>query len=216
MIEWLAAGLVFGFLGSVHCVGMCGPIALALPTAGMQGLKKWTGLFLYNFGRTLIYILLGTIVGFFGKMAGVIGFQKSLSVITGLLLVAFALIPALRNYVSRWESLMSTNYDVLIKPFRKLMKKRSVAALFGIGLLNGLLPCGFVYMAIAAALNTGNTFSSMIFMAGFGFGTMPAMIAVSLSPGFLSVKMRQKIQKWLPLATIALGLYLVYRGIFKL
>lgn len=216
MLEWLIAGFIFGFLGSAHCIGMCGPIALALPTAGMVRFKKWSGLFLYNFGRTLIYILLGTIVGFFGKMAGIIGIQKSLSVITGVLLIAFAIIPTLRNYINRWESLMSTNYELLIKPFRKLMKKRSVGALFAIGILNGFLPCGFVYMAIAAALNTGSTISSMVFMGGFGFGTMPAMLAVALSPGFLSVKMRQKIQKWLPLATIALGLYLVYRGIFKL
>ncbi|MEX0844758.1 MAG: sulfite exporter TauE/SafE family protein [Balneolaceae bacterium] len=216
MIEWLAAGFIFGFLGSAHCVGMCGPIALALPTAGMVKLKKWLGILFYNLGRTIVYILLGTIVGFFGKMAGVIGFQKGLSILTGALLIGFALIPSLRKLVNKWQSIPSQNLDILIKPFKKLMQKKSIMSLFSIGLLNGFLPCGFVYMAIAAALNTGSTASSMVFMGGFGLGTMPAMFAVALSPGFLSPALRQKIQRWLPWATVALGLILVYRGIFKL
>ena len=214
--EWLIGGLIFGFLGSAHCVGMCGPIALALPVNAMQGVKKYAGIFVYNLGRTILYVLLGTIVGFFGKLAGLVGFQKWLSVLTGVLIIAAVLIPKVRNKLNSWQAFPSNRMGAIVKPFKALMQKNSLSALFGIGLLNGLLPCGFVYMAIAAALNTGSTVSSMIFMTGFGFGTMPAMVAVALSPGFLSVEMRRKIQKFLPWATIVLGLILIYRGLFMM
>lgn len=216
IIEWLIGGLVFGFLGSVHCVGMCGPIALALPVNALQGLKKYWGIFLYNLGRTVVYVLLGSVVGFFGKLAGLVGFQKWLSVLTGVLIIAAVLIPKVRNKLNSWQAIPSTRMGIITKPFKKLMTMDSVSALFSVGLLNGLLPCGFVYMAIAAALNTGSTVSSMIFMTGFGFGTMPAMIAVAISPGFLSLEMRRKIQKFLPWATITLGLILIFRGLFMM
>lgn len=215
--EWLIGGLLFGFLGSAHCVGMCGPIALALPVHAMQGLKKYVGIAFYNLGRTIVYVLLGTVVGFFGKLAGLVGFQQWLSVLTGMLIIAAVLIPKVRNKLNSWQAFPSNQMGSIIGPFKMLMQKKdSVSALFAIGLLNGFLPCGFVYMAIAAALNTGSTLSSMIFMAGFGLGTMPAMIAVAMSPGFLSVEMRRKIQRFLPWATIVLGLILIYRGLFMM
>ncbi|MDZ7719284.1 MAG: sulfite exporter TauE/SafE family protein [Balneolaceae bacterium] len=213
IIEWLIGGLLFGFLGSVHCVGMCGPIALALPVSAVQGLKKYAGIFLYNLGRTVVYVLLGSVVGFFGKLAGLVGFQKYLSVLTGVLIIASVVIPKVRNKLNSWQAIPSNRMGVITKPFKKFMKMNSISALFAVGLLNGLLPCGFVYMAIAAALNTGSTVSSMIFMAGFGFGTMPAMIAVAISPGFLSLEVRRRIQKFLPWATLALGLILIFRGL---
>ena len=216
IIEWLIGGLLFGFLGSVHCVGMCGPIALALPVSAMQGLKKYAGIFLYNLGRTVVYVLLGSVVGFFGKLAGLVGFQKYLSVLTGVLIIASVVIPKVRNKLNSWQAIPSNRMGVITKPFKKFMKMNSISALFAVGLLNGLLPCGFVYMAIAAALNSGSTVSSMIFMAGFGFGTMPAMTAVAISPGFLSLEVRRRIQKYLPWATLALGLILIFRGLFMM
>ena len=216
IIEWLIGGLLFGFLGSAHCVGMCGPIALALPVSAMQGLKKYAGIFLYNLGRTVVYVLLGSVVGFFGKLAGLVGFQKYLSVLTGVLIIASVVIPKVRNKLNSWQAIPSSRMGVITKPFKKFMKMNSISALFAVGLLNGLLPCGFVYMAIAAALNTGSTVSSMIFMAGFGFGTMPAMTAVAISPGFLSLEVRRRIQKFLPWATLALGLILIFRGLFMM
>jgi sulfite exporter TauE/SafE len=91
MISFLIAALTLGFLGSFHCLGMCGPIALALPTGKAKGLKK-TGLIIsYNFGRMITYSFLGLIAGFIGKSFVIAGFQQIFSIVLGIAILSFLL-----------------------------------------------------------------------------------------------------------------------------
>ena len=88
-----------------------------------------------------------------------------------------------------------------------------MGSLFIIGILNGLLPCGFVYVGLAGSLTTGSVVEGSIFMALFGLGTFPAMMAMSLAPGFISLETRQRINAAIPFLAVTFGLYLIYRGI---
>ena len=87
-----------------------------------------------------------------------------------------------------------------------------MSTLFTIGLLNGLLPCGFVYIGLAGSLTTGSTEEGMLYMILFGLGTFPAMLGMSVAPTFIGLSTRQRINQFMPVLAILLGLYLIYRG----
>lgn len=208
---WIA--LAIGFFGSFHCIGMCGPIALALPGQHDSRLFFISGRLLYNIGRIVTYSLLGALFGFIGYSIMLAKLQNTLSIFLGILIVAGA--ASQTSFFPGWKKKMKLNL-----PFQKLKKlissqfnKRGQATLFTIGLLNGLLPCGFVYIALASSITTGSIVKGSIFMALFGLGTLPAMFAMALAPGMISLQLRRKINKSLPLLAAGLGIYLIYRGI---
>lgn len=212
MALWTA--LLVGFLGSFHCVGMCGPIALALPY--YEGQDCFTYLFgriLYNLGRALTYAALGLIVGVAGSMINFAGLQQPLSVALGLVIILVVLLPkAFTRFLSQnrgTEALLAR----LKSRIAKLYRRNTLSSMLGIGLLNGLLPCGFVYMGLAGAVTTGSVLSSGAYMLLFGLGTFPAMLMMSLSSSALSLKTRQRINRWLPWLAVALGILFILRGL---
>lgn len=209
---WTA--LAIGFFGSFHCIGMCGPIALALPGAGESTFKLVTGRALYNIGRVITYALLGIIFGLIGHSIALAGFQKSLSVTLGILIIASVLIKS--SYFDRLKNRMGANgfYEQVKKLIGNQFKKRGFFTLFTIGLLNGLLPCGFVYIGLAGSLTTGTIAGGMLYMTFFGLGTFPAMMAMSLAPGLFSLSFRKRINKAVPVLAVLFGIYLIYRGLF--
>ena len=87
---WLFSAFLVGFLGSFHCVGMCGPIALALPLEKKSNWSFFSGRLLYNGGRVLTYSVLGLLVGIIGHTIAMAGFQKVLSIATGILILIIA------------------------------------------------------------------------------------------------------------------------------
>ncbi|MAO63816.1 MAG: hypothetical protein CL666_02325 [Balneola sp.] len=208
----LWTGFTLGLLGSFHCIGMCGPIALSIPG---QNSSKPAMLFrgvLYNSGRILTYAFLGFALGMLGMGATIAGYQNVLSVVLGALIVAFAVVPriklpgiltnAYQNFQSKISSTIAT-----------LFKKRSDSSSFLIGLLNGFLPCGFVVTALAVALVTETAMHSSIYMALFGLGTLPVMLFLNMAPGFISPKMRSKLRPFSTYFAIIIGLLLIWRGI---
>ncbi|MDX1587217.1 MAG: sulfite exporter TauE/SafE family protein [Balneolaceae bacterium] len=212
MDTWTA--LAIGFFGSFHCIGMCGPIALALPGADDSTLKLITGRTLYNLGRMITYALMGVIFGLIGHSIALAGFQKSLSVILGLAIIASVLIKS--SYFKSIKNRIGANnfYERIKTMIAARFKKRGVFTLFSIGLLNGLLPCGFVYLGLAGSLTTGTISGGMLYMALFGLGTFPAMMAMSLAPGLFSLELRRRINKAVPILAVLFGIYLIYRGLF--
>ncbi|WP_040460317.1 sulfite exporter TauE/SafE family protein [Galbibacter marinus] len=206
------SGFILGLLGSLHCVGMCGPIAFLLPLDHKNPAKKLGQIFLYHFGRLLTYGSLGVLFGWLGKGLFVADMQQRLSIVIGLIMILAALIPMrfLRaSKISQWSfSWMSKAKTAL----GKQLKKNRTSALFSIGILNGLLPCGMVYMGLFGALAFASPIQSGLYMIFFGLGTLPLMTTAVYLGNFLSVSMRQKISKAIPVAVVVIGLMFILRG----
>lgn len=207
---WTA--LVLGFLGSFHCVGMCGPIALSLPRSSSKLGALTVNALSYNFGRVFTYSIFGLLFGVLGRRIALSGFQSSLSIILGVTIIVAVVVgnkaaflkntTIYRSFVSKITTLYST-----------LIRKEGVSALFGMGVLNGMLPCAFVYTGLAAAILTETPMHSMLYMTFFGLGTIPAMFSIYIAPTLVSMDLRSAIRKYLPYMAFALGLFLIIRGV---
>jgi sulfite exporter TauE/SafE len=205
---FLLTAILLGLTGSLHCVGMCGPIALALPVAGESPLRKTLLIFLYNLGRSITYSVLGIAAGLVGLGIVLSGYQQLLSISMGVLIISSAFFPFLIKLpiVSPFLTWLRTSMHAL---FRTKAKKDIL--LFGI--LNGLLPCGMVYMALAIAVATGNMLQGALFMFVFGLGTFPLMMILPLTGGLITGKVRVKLRRLVPAITVCMGLLLLLRGL---
>jgi uncharacterized protein len=201
--------LTVGFLGSFHCLGMCGPFAV-MAGAG-TGSKAMFLKLLYNLGRVLTYSILGFFAGLAGRSFSLMGWQDDLSVAAGILIILFVLFSndKLVTFISGKTVKLTSG---LRRALGKLLQKQSPLALFGLGTLNGLLPCGFVYLALAGAAAAGSLTGSMGYMMMFGFGTIPMMFGLAVAGSFISNKLRSRINRFSPFIAIALALFLIWRG----
>lgn len=212
-MDLILAGLTFGFLGSFHCIGMCGPIALSLPQKSAIYLRFLFSRIIYNIGRVATYVMLGAAIGFFSSMVAFSGYQQVLSIAVGIILLLTFVWKSLREQFRKMESLPGKFIGKANQLLKNLFNRNNFGALFLIGVLNGFLPCGFVYMALATALTFGTVESSTLFMAGFGMGTVPAMLGISLAGSLISATFRRKIQKLSPYFIAAVGFILILRGL---
>ncbi len=209
----LLSAFVLGLMGSFHCAGMCGPIAIALPLHGNTVPQKIFGGALYNIGRTVTYGVMGAIFGMLGQGVEMIGFQQKISVIMGVLMIVSVLFPALfKNQYSMDKSWFSA-VGKLKKTIGKMFSIRSFSSLFFIGLLNGLLPCGLVYMAIAGAIGTGDILLGSAYMILFGLGTIPMMLSISLAGNIMSAAIRKSINRLIPVMVVIVGVFFILRGL---
>ncbi|WP_306550044.1 sulfite exporter TauE/SafE family protein [Daejeonella sp.] len=199
-----------GLFGSIHCVGMCGPLAFAVPSFHKNRWLIILDKLVYNLGRTLTYTLLGIIIGLIGRQLWLAGIQSSLSILTGvfIILAASSRILKISFGNGKWVSKM-------VQPFNKLLSyaMRHKAGHLITGILNGFLPCGFVYLAMAGALNTGSVMSSAQYMFFFGLGTLPLMLAAMVSTGLAGLAFRRRINKAIPFAMLGLGVWFILRGL---
>lgn len=209
----LLSALLLGLMGSFHCAGMCGPIAIALPLHGNTIPQKIYGGLLYNLGRTITYGIMGAIFGLLGQGVEMIGFQQKISVIMGSVMIISVLFPALfKNQYSMEKSWFSV-VGKLKSTIGQMFSIRSFRSLFLIGLLNGLLPCGLVYMAIAGAIGTGEVVLGSLYMILFGLGTIPMMLSISLAGNIMSVAIRKKINQLIPVLVVIVGAFFILRGL---
>lgn len=207
------SALVLGLMGSFHCAGMCGPIAISLPLHGNSVTGKIFGGTLYNLGRTLTYGIMGAIFGLLGQGVAMIGFQQKVSVIMGSLMIISVLFPALfKNQYSMEKSWFSL-VGKLKSSIGKMFSVRTFQSLFFIGMLNGLLPCGLVYMAIAGAIGTGAVFSGSLYMIMFGLGTLPMLLGITLAGNLMGLAFRKRINKVIPVLVILVGIFFILRGL---
>jgi hypothetical protein len=213
-MELLTAFLI-GFLGSFHCIGMCGPIALALPGVKLSSWSFYKGRLLYNLGRVLTYSVLGAIFGFLGNRIALFGLQQTLSITLGSIIILLVILPH-KFRTKLITSHLLNFYNLKLKSlFTPLFKKGSSISLFTIGILNGFLPCGFVYIGIAGAIavSSNGILNSIFFMALFGAGTIPAMFGTSLIGNILTINFKQKLLRLTPVFALILGLIFVVRGL---
>jgi hypothetical protein len=203
---WTAFAL--GMVGSLHCAGMCGPLALALPATGNSALGFTTGRVLYNCGRILTYCSLGFIFGLFGKSLLLAGIQRWISIALGLALITGLFASrkiALGRPLTRWVHTLKSGMS-------RLLGRRSSGSLLLLGLLNGLLPCGLVYVACAGAAMTSSALAGAAYMASFGAGTVPLMLTLGLSGKLVPLSLRLKLHAAIPVSILLLGLLLILRG----
>jgi sulfite exporter TauE/SafE len=205
------SGFVIGLLGSLHCIGMCGPIALALPIVGNSKVSLIISRLLYNFGRILTYTFFGFIFGLIGNRIKLFGLQQTVSIILGTLIILRLLIPKKISFFQ--IQFIQMSLTKLKQEFSRMFGKNSMKSLFVIGLLNGFLPCGFVYVGIAGAIATGGAFEGSAFMALFGLGTLPVMFAASLFSSALSLKARLNFRKAIPVFSFLIGILFILRGL---
>ena len=209
----LLSALLLGLMGSFHCAGMCGPIAIALPLHGNNIPQKIFGGSLYNLGRTLTYGVMGAIFGLLGQGVVMIGFQQKISIVMGALMIVSVIFPSLFRNQYHMEKSWFSLVGKLKKYIGKLFAVRSFSSLFFIGLLNGLLPCGLVYMAIAGAIGTGEVVLGSLYMMMFGLGTIPMMLSIAIAGNILSVAIRRKINRLIPVLVVLVGIFFILRGL---
>lgn len=212
MIE-LYTGLTIGLIGSLHCIGMCGPIAIALPLGRKSVFDRVLGALNYNIGRTITYGLMGGLFGFLGKGLQMAGFQQWASIIMGVVMILSVIFPAIFRGKLDFNRLTGRYAGKLIVKLRTLFGKQSKRNLLLIGLLNGLLPCGLVYVAIAGAINTNDTLTGILFMVMFGLGTIPVMLGIALAGNMLAASVRTKLVKIIPVFIVILGIVFILRGL---
>lgn len=202
-----------GLVGSLHCIGMCGPIAIALPLGKKNWLHRTFGSFTYNIGRTLTYGILGGLFGLLGQGIEMAGLQQWATILIGVIMILSVLFPVVFREKIKIDQIFTGYAGRLVGHFRKLFLKSSISSLFVIGLLNGLLPCGLVYVAIAGAISTGNVSSGIIYMILFGLGTIPVMFAIPLAGNLIGTGIRKKFRGVVSAFIVVLGILFILRGL---
>ncbi|AGA79129.1 sulfite exporter TauE/SafE family protein [Echinicola vietnamensis] len=202
-------GLILGFLGSFHCLGMCGPIALAVSAADSK--RYWWRKLWYNLGRTVTYGLLGLLVGIVGKGLQLAGIQQWVSIGLGVLIIIFAML------YKRSERALAGGglYGMVAKVKSSLgfwLKRGGTYAFFMTGLVNGLLPCGMVYIALLASMALSNPWQGGMYMVAFGLGTVPLLFLLMLGSTLFSPLWRQRIYGLMPYFAVLIGVLFIIRG----
>ena len=216
------AAFLLGLAGSLHCVGMCGPIAIALPGDGRSttaatarfALNPHDALLrmLYQLGRVSVYTTMGLVIGLGGSAFRIAGYSRTLSLVAGLLMI----VSVAAQYLFRrdWSplSLLGRSVGPLQAWLGSLLRRRGTLAHYLIGVANGLLPCGLVTTALLGALASGSLVSGGLYMAAFGLGTVPLMSAVTLGVLALPCSWRKRLPMVAPVTGLILGLLILVRG----
>ena len=212
MTGLVVTGFMLGLLGSGHCLGMCGPIALAVPSRRSTPQGKLLDALLLNSGRVLSYVLLGGLVGTFGRGIQLMGLQRGISIGLGLVVIVILLRPGVGRAldVLPW---LARRIGRMRSFFARQLVRTSPGALMISGSLNGLLPCGMVYMALAISLVQGSALLGAIFMLLFGMGTWPMLIGVRLGAGAIGARPRAMLQRLSPVIMGLMAVLFLLRGL---
>ena len=211
--------LAFGFVSSLHCVQMCGPIVLTYSVAAntAEGRRPLLGLHLaYNAGRTVTYALLGVVAGLaggaMGWVGGLAGFENTAALLAGIAMVLtgialFGLAPGFKG----WRGLAMPQR--LLRLAGKLLSSSKPKAKFTLGLLMGFLPCGLVYAALMKAIGSATPLGGALTMAAFGLGTSVALVAVGLGSSAATRKLASWGTTLSAVTVMVMGIILIARSV---
>lgn len=209
----MMTAIVLGMASSLHCIGMCGPLSLAMPGGSAAGSKRYLNLLMYQSGRILTYVVIGMMAGMLGRGILLAGYQQALSVIMGLIILIAAVGYHAGKKAKRVSFLQGFYLFVNQSIFRLIRKAADPRGAFVFGMANGLLPCGMVYIAAAGSLSFGSVYYSALFMLFFGLGTLPAMLAVGVAGRRLVTGRYRWLSRITPFVMMLMGLLLVIRGL---
>ena len=208
----LLSAIIFGLLGSFHCLGMCGPIAFMLHVDREKPIKRFLQILSYHLGRIFTYAIIGILFGILGKGFYLFGFQQQLSIIAGLTMILIVVFPKITKH--NWLSKKMSFVILKVKSaLGKELQKKKNDTFFVLGFLNGFLPCGLVYMAVLGALATPTITQASFYMILFGIGTIPLMTAFVYLGNFTKGNFRSYIQKAIPILVVCIGVLFVLRGL---
>lgn len=207
MFDVYFSGLILGLGASLHCLGMCGPLVMAVPMKSNSAYDRAWGITQYHIGKTTTYALLGLIVGVVGISLKTFQWMQILSVVSGVLIVLFAWgkfikIPFGKTIVQRFTQFSGRALNKIFKsniPFKPLF----------FGSINGLLPCGLVYIALINSILAGSPFQSMLAMVFFGLGTVPILTFARI----ISQRFKWKTNRWTPVLITLVGVMIILRGL---
>jgi len=207
----MGSALALGLAGSLHCLGMCGPLALALPAAPDASVgRRALGRLMYNLGRAVTYAFMGIFAGVLGHALRLAGVQQIVSIVLGVLLLATLFLTT--KHMPAW--VLNTFYRPVQQGLQRILRRGSLLGLFQTGLLNGLLPCGLVYAALAAASLQAGAIQGATYMFLFGLGTTPLMFALSFGGlGLRTPKLQPILNRLIPAVTFTVAVLLILRGL---
>ena len=209
----MISGFTLGTAGSLHCVGMCGPLSLALPVQGLSKSKKFFSLLLYQLGRIITYSSIGLLSGLAGRSIYLAGYQQAFSITMGAFVLVLACLYFLKGktlhlkFLNRFYSFVQQEIGSMLRSMK------GPSGFLFMGMANGLLPCGMIYVALAATFSFTEISQSVVFMAMFGAGTLPAMMMVAYAGQFMKPRWRHSARKWVPVIISLMGVMLVLRGL---
>lgn len=201
----LITAIILGFAGSLHCAGMCSPLAYAVISKSGGAMRSRV---LYNSGRILMYCILGTIISGVGVMLPVIA-QYVISIALG---ISFLIIGITGSNFKAPVLAPVQYFTVFIKTqFSKFLQRKNNSAVFTLGVLNGLLPCGLTFLALTSCITLAGPVDGLVFMAAFGAGTLPVMFGlVSVIP-FFAKQFNLSVARLSTIMLIAAGCLLIVR-----
>lgn len=209
----MISAIIFGLISSLHCVGMCGPIALMLPISRDSQAQKVKQILTYHLGRLSTYSILGLVFGALGKGFYLAGLQQQVTIIVGVLMIVFVLLPT--NKTAKFNILQPLYRGIkwIKKSIGIQFQKKSNGSLYLIGFFNGFLPCGMVYIALFGALATQSIGIGMLYMFFFGLGTIPLMSLLVYFKNIFSERFRKYITKYYPFIIVLIGMLFIIRGL---
>ena len=204
----LTMALLMGFTGSLHCAGMCGPIVWIMPFQAFSGFKKALALGLYHTGRISVYASLAIILHSFRNLFDP-RMQQVISIVLGSMLLLIGILSFVPNHKLKlklpWAEYVKSKLGHFIG-------KPGLGTIFASGILNGLLPCGLVYMALSASLAATTTLQTIGFMYTFGLGTLPMLLSITLLKNKVTFLRSVHVRKLVPAIVFAFGCLFVLRG----
>ncbi|MCG9793495.1 sulfite exporter TauE/SafE family protein [Flavobacterium algicola] len=209
----LYTAFIFGLISSFHCIGMCGPIAMMLPVERNNPAKKTKQILTYHLGRLTAYGSIGLLFGILGRGLFIAGYQQKLSIVIGVLMILVVIIPEKKLADYNFSKPIFKIISGIKSKLGKQFKNKSYSSLFTIGLLNGFLPCGMVYVALFGAIAMQSASLGIVYMLLFGLGTVPMMSAVVYMNAYLTLPVRNKIQKLIPYVAIIIAVLFILRGL---
>lgn len=207
------AGFTLGAAGSLHCMGMCGPLSMALPVGTFSRSGKFFALLLYQAGRVLTYSLIGLLFGLAGRQLFLAGYQQGFSILLGSIVLLAAFFYFAGKHGTRFRVLDRFYRSVQSVIVRILKSPAGTSRFLLLGMANGLLPCGMVYIALASSLSFSELTDAVGFMAMFGAGTIPAMMLVGYAGLFIRPELRTGFRRMVPVFISLMGVLLILRGL---
>ncbi|MBS1773167.1 MAG: sulfite exporter TauE/SafE family protein [Bacteroidetes bacterium] len=204
----LSMAFAMGLAGSLHCAGMCGPIVWVMPFNFMKGVHKWLGIFSYHVARISVYALLAVVLHSFRSFFNP-QIQQIISIVLGTGLLFMGLLSFMPTSKIKFKLPWA---EYIKKQLGKFIGNPSIGSLFITGALNGLLPCGLVYMALAASVTSTGIANAAGLMYAFGLGTMPMLIGLTIIKNRMVFLKLNHVKKLVPLTMFVMGSLFVVRG----
>ena len=217
MIAFISSAFLAGFVGSLHCIGMCGPfVAFYSGADGSGGARRFFSHAAYSGGRLLTYAIFGLAAGAVGAALDVAGslagFQRIAAIVAGVTMILWGVIALLQIRGVRIFKHGSGNggiAGILRRGFSLVSDKPPVVRAGVVGLLSGFLPCGWLWAFVVTAAGTGGALKGAAVMTSFWAGTVPALLAVGLGAQMVSAPLRRHVPTVTAVLLVGLGLYAI-------